>query len=115
MTVRADFEGGALSSDFGALLLRGVDRQIGLSERLAGAFNDRRHPGYIDHPPAALFAQRIDQIACGYADGNDANALRADPMFKLALERRLLDGEAALAARAATTSFCIILRSSSRR
>ena len=34
-TVRADFEGGALSSDFGALLLRGVDRQIGLTERLA--------------------------------------------------------------------------------
>ena len=39
-TVRADFEGGALSSDFGALLLRGIDRQIGLTERLAAAMHD---------------------------------------------------------------------------
>ena len=36
-TVRADCEGGALSSDFGALLLRGIDRQIGLTARLAAA------------------------------------------------------------------------------
>jgi hypothetical protein len=43
-TVRADFDGGALSSDFGALLLRGIDRQIGLTERLAAAVRDRRHP-----------------------------------------------------------------------
>ena len=49
-TIRADFEGGALSSDFGALLLRGIDRQIGLTERLAAAIHDKRHPSYIDHP-----------------------------------------------------------------
>jgi Transposase DDE domain group 1 len=49
-TVRADFEGGALSSDFGALLLQGVDRQIGLTARLAAAIHDKRHPSYIDHP-----------------------------------------------------------------
>ena len=49
-TVRADFEGGALSSDFGALLLRGIDRQIGLTERLAAAGQDKRHQAYIDHP-----------------------------------------------------------------
>ena len=48
-TLRADFEGGALSSDFGALLLRGVDRQIGLTERLTAAIRDKRHPSYIDH------------------------------------------------------------------
>ena len=42
-TLRADFEGGALSSDFGALLFRGVDRQIGLTERLAAALHDTRH------------------------------------------------------------------------
>ena len=42
-TLRADFEGGALSSDFGALLLRGVDRQIGLTERLTAAIRDKRH------------------------------------------------------------------------
>ena len=90
-TVRADFEGGALSSDFGALLLRGIDRQIGLTERLAAAVQDKRHPSYIDHPLRDLLAQRIYQIASGYADGNDANSLRHDPLFKLSVERPPLE------------------------
>jgi hypothetical protein len=90
-TVRATFDGGALSSDFGALLLRGIDRQIGLTERLAAAVRDKRHPSYIDHTLRDLFAQRIYQIASGYADGNDANSLRYDPMFKLSVERVPLD------------------------
>jgi len=90
-TVRADFDGGALSSDFGALLLRGIDRQIGFTERLAAAMRDRRHPSYTDHALRDLFAQRIYQIASGYADGNDANSLRHDPMFKLSVERLPLD------------------------
>src|SRR5215471_9007417 len=90
-TVRADFEGGVLSSDFGALLLRGVDRQIGLTARLAAAIHDKRHQSYIDHPLRDLLAQRIYQIASGYADGNDANSLRHDPAFKLGLDRRPLD------------------------
>ena len=64
-TVRADFAGGALSSDFGPLLLRGVDRQIGLTERLAAAVREKRHRSYIAHPLRALFAQRIYQIAAG--------------------------------------------------
>ena len=89
--MRADFDGGALSSDFGALLLRGIDRQIGFTERLAAAVCDKRHPSYIDHPLRDLFAQRIYQIASGYADGNDANSLRHDPMFKLSVERVPLD------------------------
>jgi hypothetical protein len=89
--VRADFDGGALSSDFGALLLRGIDRQIGFTERLAAAMRDRRHPSYTDHALRDLFAQRIYQIASGYADGNDANSLRHDPMFKLSVERLPLD------------------------
>lgn len=90
-TIRADFEGGALSSDFGALLLRGIDRQVGLTERLATAIQDKRHQSYIDHPLRNLFAQRIYQIAAGYADANDANSLRRDPMFKLGVERPPLD------------------------
>jgi hypothetical protein len=91
LTVRADFDGGALSSDFGVLLLRGIDRQIGLTERLAAAVRDKRHPSYIDHPLRDLFAQRIYQIASGYADGNDANSLRHDPLFKLGVERPPLE------------------------
>src|SRR5262247_2527504 len=90
-TIRADCEGGALSSDFGALLLRGIDRQMGLTERLAAAIHDTRHPSYIDHPFRALFAQRIYQLASGYADANDAKSLRRDPLGKLGVERPPLD------------------------
>lgn len=96
-TVRADFEGGALSSDFGPLLLRGVDRQIGFTERLATALHDKRHPSYIDHSLHDLLAQRIYQIASGYADGNDANGLRRDPVFKLGVDRLPLEPEHDLA------------------
>ena len=97
LSVRGDFDGGAMSSDFGPMILRGVDHQIGLTERLANAFNDRRHPSYTDHPLRTLFAQRIFQVASGYEDGNDANVLRADPMFKLAAERTPLDADTDLA------------------
>jgi hypothetical protein len=90
-TLRADFEGGALSSDFGALLLRGIDRQIGLTTRLAAAIHDKRHQSYIDHPLRDLLAQRIYQLASGYAEANDANHLRHDPVFKLGVERCPLD------------------------
>ena len=90
-TIRADFAGGALSSDFGVLLLRGIDRQIGLTERLAAAMRDKRHQSYIAHPLRDLFAQRIYQIAAGYADANDANSPRRDPLFKLGVERSPLE------------------------
>src|SRR5437870_1992703 len=96
-TVRADFEGGTLSSDFGVLLLRGIDRQIGLTARLAAAIHDTRHPSYIDHPLRDFLAQRIYQSASGYADGNDANSLRRDPLFKLGVERPPLAPEQDLA------------------
>jgi hypothetical protein len=95
--VRGSFDGGALSSDFGPMLLRGIDRQIGLTERLAGAFEDRRHPSYVTHSMQALFAQRVFQVACAYEDANDANALRSDPVFKLGLGRKPLDQDNDLA------------------
>lgn len=96
-TVRADFEGGSVSSDFGALLMHGVDRQTGLIQRLASSIRDQRHPSYIDHSVLDLLRQRIFQTACGYVDGNDANSLRHDPAFKLAVERAPLDAHNALA------------------
>jgi hypothetical protein len=100
LTVRGDFDGGALSSDFGPLLRRGVDQPIGLTERLAAAFQDQRHPSYLTHPLRDLFAQRIYPIACAYEDGHDAHALRTDPLFKLGLERRPLEATADLASAA---------------
>ena|SRR2546428_4754792 len=78
-TLRADVERGALSSDFGGLVLRGIDRQLGLTASLAAAIHDTRHPSSLAHPLRDLLAQRIDQIVSGYADGHDANSLRRDP------------------------------------
>ena len=96
-TLRADFEGGALSSDFGALLLREIDRQMGLTERFADAIHDKRHQSYIDHPLRDLLAQRIYQSAAGYAEANDAQSLRHDPVFQLGGERSPLAPAQALA------------------
>jgi hypothetical protein len=59
LTVRGYFYGGSMSSDFGPLLLHGVDRQIGLTGRLAAAFDDQRHPSYITHPLRDLIGQRL--------------------------------------------------------
>src|SRR5215831_10805107 len=90
-TIRADFEGGALSSACGALLLRGIDRQVGLTARLTTAIHEQRHQSYIDHPLRDLLGQRIYQIAAGSADANDAKSLRRDPLGKLGVERSPLD------------------------
>lgn len=87
-TIRGDFNGGGLSSDFGALLVSGVDRQIGLTERIAAAVIDKRHPGYITHTMHDLIKQRSYQIACGYEDGNDCNTLRHDPAFQIGVGHR---------------------------
>jgi hypothetical protein len=57
-TVRADCEGGAVSSDFGVLLLRGIDRQIGRTARLAAARHATRHPSSLAPPLRALLAPR---------------------------------------------------------
>ena len=65
------------------MLLKGIDRQIGLTDRLCAAIADRRHQGYIKHTLSDILKQRIYQIASGYEDGNDSNALRHDPVFRL--------------------------------
>jgi len=92
-SVEADFEGGTLTSDGGALLLRWVESGIGVIGRLSEALRDRRHPSYVDHPLLDLLRQRVFQIACGYEDANDSNTLRVDPAFKAAVDRLPLSGE----------------------
>jgi hypothetical protein len=72
-------------------LLKGVDRQIGLTERLCAAIVDTRHPGYITHTIHDLLKQRIYQIASGYEDGNDCNTLRYDPVFRLGVGHNPFD------------------------
>ena len=103
--IRADFAGGGLSSDLGPLLLRGIDHQIGLTERINTALTDTRHASYITHSQRDLLTQRIYQIGCGYEDGNDSNGLRHDPMFKLATGRLPFDADTALASAATMSRF----------
>jgi hypothetical protein len=86
-TVHLDWDGGELSSDGGWLLLALADKKLRLTERLAARLTDPRDPDRIDHELVALLKQRIFQIAQGYADGNDANALRRDPLLKIAVGR----------------------------
>lgn len=91
--VVAKFDQEHSSSDGGALLLKAVDEQLGLSERLAACLGDRRQPGKIRHEIAELLRQRTFGIACGYADANDAARIADDPMHKLLAGRDPIAGE----------------------
>jgi hypothetical protein len=85
--VQVAFEGGLQSSDGGVLLLREVDRRLGLAERLAACIPDWRDPESISHGIAEMLRFRLFAIAAGYEDADDCDALRADPIFKLAVGR----------------------------
>jgi hypothetical protein len=84
--LEADFAGGDLTSDAGALLLREADRRLGLLDALDHALPDPRHPDLITHPQRALLAQRIFGIALGYEDLNDHTTLRHDPLWQVLAE-----------------------------
>jgi hypothetical protein len=90
--LQADFEGGTLTSDAGALLLREVDRRTGIVDRLVSALHEWRDPRYVVHPLGDLVRQRVFQIALGYEDADDADALRGDPALKAACERLPVSG-----------------------
>jgi Transposase DDE domain group 1 len=77
----AAFDGGAITSDAGALLLGAADRAIGLINRFAGCFHDARCPELTEHQVATLVGQRVFGIALGYEDLNDHDDLRHDPMM----------------------------------
>src|SRR5256884_6236218 len=79
--VVGSFDGGAITSDAGALLLGTTDRAIGLVDRLAGCFTDYRKPELIEHRVATLVGQRVFGIALGYEDLNDHDELRRDPVM----------------------------------
>lgn len=80
----ARFDGGSLSSDGGLLALREVENRLGVAQRLAACIDDRRAPERIQHSLAEMLRFRLLMIAAGYEDGNDADSLRHDPLFKLA-------------------------------
>jgi len=79
--VVAAFDGGAISSEAGALFLGATDRAIGMMDRFALCFHDERRPQWIEHEIATLVGQRVFGIALGYEDLNDHDELRHDPMM----------------------------------
>lgn len=80
-TVIANFDGGAITTDAGALLLGATDQALGLTRRLAACFQDRRDPDLIEHRLETLLMQRVTGIALGYEDLNDHDQLRHDPLM----------------------------------
>jgi len=77
----------ASAPDGGVLYLREVDRQIGLSDVLASAIEDRRRQSHIAHQMGELLRQRAYQISCSYEDADDCDHLRTDPALKTAVGR----------------------------
>ena len=84
--VVARFDGGTLTSDGGAVLLREVDRATKILGQFAGCFTDHRDPTRVTHPVAALVRQRVYGLALGYEDLNDHDALRHDPLMAVLAE-----------------------------
>jgi hypothetical protein len=81
--VEAEFNGGLVTSDAGALLLGATDRAIGMIDRFAACFHDGRRAELIEHEVATLVGQRVFAIALGYEDLNDHDELRHDPMMAI--------------------------------
>lgn len=77
--VEAGFDGGAISSDAGAVLLGATDRAVGLVDRFAECFRDGRRAELVEHEVRTLAGQRVFGLALGYEDLNDHDWLRHDP------------------------------------
>ena len=85
--VRAEFNGGKITSDAGALLLREVAGKSRLFDRMASCIPDPREPSLIEHDQKTMLAQRVLGIGCGWEDLNDHHGLRIDPLMQVAAER----------------------------
>ena len=87
----ARFDGGTISSDGGAFLLRQTDKRLNLLPRLAKCFLDGRNQNLVEHTIQEMLAQRIYGLALGYEDINDHEQLRSDPVFGILAGREELD------------------------
>lgn len=92
-SLRVAFDDPAGTSDGGAILLKAIDRQLGLTETMVAAVADKRQPGKVRHSLHDLVRQRVYGLACGYEDANDAGRLAADPLHKLLIDRDPFDGD----------------------
>ena len=86
MPLTVEFDAGRLTSDGGQVWLAEADAALGLCAALAAALRDWRR-GPVRHALETLVRQRVFQIACGYADQDDAAALRTDPLLELVCGR----------------------------
>ena len=87
----ARFDGGTISSDGGAFLLRQTDRRLNLLPRLAACFLDGRNQNQVDHSILEMLSQRVYGLALGYEDLNDHEQLRHDPVFGVLAGREELE------------------------
>src|ERR1039457_2695426 len=87
----ARFDGGTISSDGGAFLLRRTDQRLNLLPRLAECFLDGRNQEQVEHSILEMLSQRIYGLALGYEDVNDHEQLRKDPVFGILAGREELE------------------------
>src|SRR6476660_2311489 len=85
--IKVAFDAPYISSDGGALLLRQMEDRLGLRERFPALLPDARDPRKVHHDRREQMRQRLDQIAVGDADGNEATRLRHDPVLKSVCDR----------------------------
>ena len=76
-----------MSSDGGVVLLREVDRRLGLSARVSARLDDARDPRRCQYSLKELIRRRVYALALGYEDLNDHDVLRTDAAIQTALER----------------------------
>lgn len=92
--ILADFDGGDITSDGGALLLRKAEEQTGVIRQFAACFTDHRNPALVEHTVEELVAQRIHALALGYEDLNDHDDLRRDPLLAAVVGKKDPAGKA---------------------
>jgi len=91
--VVAQFDGGQITTEAGALLLRPVEQRTGILRQFAACFRDYRRADLVEHTVSELVRQRVYAIALGYEDLNDHDRLRQDPLLALLSGKRDLEGE----------------------
>jgi hypothetical protein len=91
--VVARFDGGQITTEAGALLLRPVEQRTGILRQFAACFHDYRRADLVEHTVGELVRQRVYGIALGYEDLNDHDQLRQDPLLALLSGKRDLEGE----------------------
>src|SRR5438132_1627228 len=84
--VTVDFHGGQIVTDAGLLALRELDKRLGVLSELAQRLPDPRSQKYVTHTREAILTQQVYQILADYADCNDANRLRDDPLFQTVVD-----------------------------